>query len=221
VTTTPPALYLALLRSRRLRPTPLFRIETIRNTKSTPRALQTLRFGFRHLPFPPINTASVRFYTRLHCCFRLVFIVNNFPFCNVLVRRPAGNGSADLKGFILLTRNQESASHILVIHLLTEDMHTFIGIFRTIMTMNSSKSPFPSNMTRLQNTTYGTTTLSSPSSLPSLLLYTTLIEIRCCQRLNHACAFSKSGSKYPIGILKHAIFQTDDNELTALKPCFN
>jgi len=128
VTTTPPALYLALLRSRRLRPTPLFRIETIRNTKSTPRALQTLRFGFRHLPFPPINTASVRFSTRLHCCFRLVFIVNNFPFCNVLVRRPAhrsGNGSADLKGFILLTRNQEPAAHILVIHLSTDGQHKY------------------------------------------------------------------------------------------------
>jgi hypothetical protein len=39
--------------------------------------------------------------------------------------------------------------------------------------------------------------------------------------LNNTCAFTESRSKDPIGILEHAIFQTDDDELTALEPRFD
>jgi hypothetical protein len=50
---------------------------------------------------------------------------------------------------------------------------------------------------------------------PSLLM--TLLEIRRRQRLNHTGTLTEPGSKNPIRIHEHAVFQGHNNELTALE----
>lgn len=43
-------------------------------------------------------------------------------------------------------------------------------------------------------------------------------EVGGSQRLYDARAFAEPGSEDSVGILEHAVFQTDDNELRALEP---
>ncbi|KAA8571967.1 hypothetical protein EYC84_001908 [Monilinia fructicola] len=47
------------------------------------------------------------------------------------------------------------------------------------------------------------------------------IEIRRRQTLYDRSTFTKSGSEDPIRVLKHAIFQTDNDELTTVEACFD
>lgn len=39
--------------------------------------------------------------------------------------------------------------------------------------------------------------------------------------MNHARAFTEACPEYSVGILEHAILQTDDNELRTLEPCLD
>lgn len=48
-----------------------------------------------------------------------------------------------------------------------------------------------------------------------------LPHIRRGQSLNHACSFAKARSEDSVGVLKHAVLETDDNELRTLEPCLN
>ena len=41
-----------------------------------------------------------------------------------------------------------------------------------------------------------------------------LPQVRGCQTLHHACSLLEACAKYTVSILKHAVFQTDDDELT-------
>jgi hypothetical protein len=53
--------------------------------------------------------------------------------------------------------------------------------------------------------------------LPDLPLHQSL-EICCRQRLNHTCSFTESCPEDTVCILKHAILQTNNDELTPFEP---
>lgn len=48
-----------------------------------------------------------------------------------------------------------------------------------------------------------------------------LAEIRRRQRLNHTRALGEPGAEDAVGVLEHAVFERDDDELGALEPCLD
>ena len=47
------------------------------------------------------------------------------------------------------------------------------------------------------------------------------LKVRRSQSLDHTCTFNESRPEYPVGILEHTIFQTDNDELRSLESCLD